>query len=105
MDIADLVKRAKEAQGKAQALQAQMALLEMEGTAGGGLVHVTLNGKSELKKVTIDPSLLKAEDREMLEDLVVAAHNDAKTKLDRKVNEEMGRLAQGLGLPPGFGLA
>jgi hypothetical protein len=104
MDIADLVKRAQEAQGKAQALQAQMAQLEMEGTAGGGLVRVTLNGKSELKKIAIDPSLLKPEDREMVEDLVVAAHNDAKTKLDRRVNEEMGRLAQGLGLPPGFGL-
>ena len=105
MDIADLVKRAQEAQAKAQALQAQIALMEIEGTSGGGLVRVTLNGKSELKKLAIDPSLLKPEDREMVEDLVIAAHNDAKTRLDRRVNEEMSRLTQGLGLPPGLGLS
>ena len=105
MDIADLVKRAQEAQAQAQALQTQMVQLEIEGMSGGGLVRVKLNGKSELKKVVIDPSLLKQEDREMVEDLIVAAHNDAKTRLDRRVNEEMGRLAQGLGLPPGFGLS
>ncbi len=104
MDIGELVKRAQEAQAKAQALQAQIAQMEIEGTSGGGLVRVILNGKSELKKVSVDPSLLKAEDREMVEDLIVAAHNDAKSRLDRRVNEEMGKLAQGLGLPPGFGI-
>lgn len=104
MDIGELVKRAQEAQAKAQALQAQIAQMEIEGVSGGGLVRVILNGKSELKRVMVDPSLLKPEDREMVEDLIVAAHADAKSRLDRRVNEEMGKLAQGLGLPPGFGI-
>jgi len=104
VDIGELVKRAQEAQAKAQALQAQIAQMEIEGVSGGGLVRVILNGKSELKRVMVDPSLLKPEDREMVEDLIVAAHADAKSRLDRRVNEEMGKLAQGLGLPPGFGI-
>ena len=71
-----------------------------EGISGAGLVRVLLNGKAELKKVSIDPSLLRPEGREMIEDLVIAAHRDAKTKVERQVSEQMTRLAQDMGLPP-----
>ena len=84
MDLADLMKQAKAVQEKAAAMQSQVAALEVEGASGGGLVRVTLTGKSEMKALSIDPSLLKPEDREIVEDLVRAAHADAKAKLERK---------------------
>ncbi|HEX3810961.1 MAG TPA: YbaB/EbfC family nucleoid-associated protein [Rhizomicrobium sp.] len=104
MDMADLVKRAQEAQSRAQAMQAQIALLEIEGHSGGGMVRVTISGKADLKKVAIDPSLIKPEDREVIEDLIVAAHGDAKNKLERRIAEEMQKLSAEMGLPPGLGL-
>lgn len=103
MELSDLFKQAKAMQEKAAQMQAQLAQIEVEGTSGGGLVRVTMTGKSEVKRVKIDPSLLKPEDAEIVEDLIVAASADAKTKAERKMAEEMQKLAGGLGLPPGFG--
>jgi nucleoid-associated protein EbfC len=103
MDMDEILRRAREAQAKALDMQRAMAAIEIEGTAGGGLVRVTMTGKNELKRVSIDPSLMKEGEREMVEDLVVAAHADAKTKLDARLAEEMAKMAGSLGLPPGFG--
>ena len=104
MDISDLFKQAKAMQEKAAEIQAGLARVEVEGQAGGGLVRVTLSGKAELKRIALDPSLMKPEEREIVEDLIVAAHADAKAKAEAKMAEEMRALAGGLGLPPGFGL-
>jgi nucleoid-associated protein EbfC len=100
MDIADLLKQAQDVQAKAAAMQEQLGHIEAEGVAGAGLVRVLLNGKAELRRVSIDASLLRPEGREIIEDLVVAAHRDAKTKVERQVSEQMAKLAQDMGLPP-----
>jgi DNA-binding YbaB/EbfC family protein len=100
MDIADLFKQAQEVQAKAAAMQEQLGHIESEGVAGAGLVRVLLNGKAELGRVSIDASLLRPEGREIIEDLIVAAHRDAKTKVERQVSEEMAKLARDMGLPP-----
>jgi len=104
MNLGDLFKQAKEIQAKTQALQEQIAAIEVEGISGAGLVHLTLNGKGELKRLALDPSLVKPEEVTTIEDLIVAAHADAKSKLERRVAEEMQKIAGSLGLPPGLGL-
>jgi DNA-binding YbaB/EbfC family protein len=104
MDLADLFKQAKDAQAKAAAMQEQLGLIEAEGMAGGGLVRLVLSGKAELKILSIDASLLRPEGREIIQDLVLAAHRDAKAKVERRVGEEMQKLAQDMGLPPGLGM-
>lgn len=104
MELSDLFKQAKAAQEKMVEMQAQLARIEVEGSAGGGLVRVTMTGQSELKRVSIDPSLLKPEEQAIVEDLVVAAASDAKAKAERRMNEEMQKVAGGLGLPPGMGI-
>jgi len=104
MDMDEILQRAREAQAKALEMQREMAAIEVEGHAGGGLVHVTMNGKNEVKCLAIDPSLMKESEREILEDLIVAAHADAKAKLDARLAEEMAKMASSLGLPPGFGI-
>jgi DNA-binding YbaB/EbfC family protein len=104
VSLGDLFKQAKEMQAKAQEIQAQMAALEIEGISGAGMVRLVLNGKSELKSLTIDASLLKPEDAQVVSDLVRAAHADAKAKLERRTAEEMQKFAGALGLPGlGFG--
>ena len=103
MNLMELFKQAGQMQAKAKEMQAQLAAIEVEGVSGAGLVRITLNGKAELKKVAIDASLLKPEDRVTVEDLVVAAHADAKTKLERNVADAMQKFSSALGLPPGFG--
>lgn len=103
-DMGKLLKQAQEMQSRMGEMQAKLEQMEMRGVAGGGLVAVTLNGKNMLQKVEIDPSLLRPEEAEILEDLIVAAHNDAKSRMDAKVQEEMSRLTGGLSLPPGFKL-
>ncbi len=104
MELSDLFKQAKAMQEKAAEMQAQLAEIEVEGTAGGGLVRVTMSGKSEVKRVKIDPSLMKPDEAEILEDLIVAASADAKAKVERRTGEEMQKLAGSLGLPPGMGI-
>ena len=104
MNLGDLFKQAKEIQAKTEALQAQIASIEVEGVSGAGLVRVTLNGKGELKRVALDPSLIKQDEATTIQDLIVAAHADANGKLERRVAEEMQKIAGSLGLPPGLGL-
>lgn len=103
-DIMGMMKQAKQLQSKIQEMQEQVAALVVTGSSGGGLVTVSLGGKGEMKSLKVDPSLIKADEAEILEDLILAAHNDARTKLE----EKSGELAQGvtgglaaLGLPGG----
>jgi len=103
-DFMGLMKQAAQLQSKVQALQAELEQTEVEGTAGGGLLMVRLNGKGDLKGVKIDPSLLKAEESEILEDLLLAAHADARRKADAMMQDKMKQLTGGLPLPPGLKL-
>lgn len=103
-DFMGMIKQAKELQEKMQDLQAEIAALEATGTAGAGLVTVTVSGKGELKRVKIDPSLAKAEEIEILEDLIIAAANDARGKAEALATEKMKALTAGLPLPPGLSL-
>lgn len=103
-DIMGMMSKARELQEKMQSLQEEIAALTVEGTSGGGMITVTLSGKGEMTALKVDPSLMKPEDREMLEDLIVAAHADAKVKADRVAAEKMQALTGGLGLPAGFKL-
>ncbi len=84
-DMMGMMKQAKEMQAKMEEMQGSLDELDVVGTAGAGMVSVTLSGKGEMRKVAIDPSMLKAEEAEILEDLIVAAHNDAKTKMEAAV--------------------
>ena len=103
MNLGDLFKQARDLQAKTQELQNALAAIEVDGVSGAGLVRVTMNGKGELRRLLLDPSLLKPDERQTVEDLVVAAHSDAKAKLERRVADEMRKLAGSLGLPPGIG--
>jgi DNA-binding YbaB/EbfC family protein len=99
-----MMKKAQQLQSKMQELQAELDHVEVEGTAGGGMVTVRMTAKGEAKAVSIDPSLIKVEEREILEDLLVTAHNDARRKAEAAMQEKMQALTGGLGLPPGLGL-
>ena len=101
-NIGDLMKQAQMLQQRFQEAQEKVNLVEAEGQSGGGMVKVTLNGKGLAKAVRIDPSLIDPKDAGMLEDLLVAAINDARVKLDAKVSEEMSKATGGLPLPPGM---
>jgi nucleoid-associated protein EbfC len=103
-DLMKLMKQAGEIQGRMQKLQEELAALEMEGQSGGGLVRVTLNGKMEARGIKIDPSLIKPDDAEMLEDLILAAFQDAKAKAETAVQAKMQEITGGLQLPPGLKL-
>ena len=103
-DLMKMMKQAQEIQGRMQQLQDELANMTVEGQSGAGLVSVTLNGKGTLTGTEIDPSLLKAEEKEILEDLIVAAHADAKSRLEQLLSEEMKSITGGLPLPPGFQL-
>jgi nucleoid-associated protein EbfC len=102
--FSNMMKQAQELQGRMSELQAEMERAQVEGRSGGGLVVVTLNGKGEMAGVDIDPSLLKPDEAEILEDLVVAAHADAKAKVELLLQEKMQSLTGGLPLPPGMKL-
>ena len=103
-DFMGLMKQAAQLQSKVQALQAELEQIEVEGIAGGGLLTLRLNGKGDLKGVTVDPSLLKPEEKEILEDLLVAAHADARRKAEALMQDKMKELTGGLPLPPGMRL-
>jgi hypothetical protein len=103
-NLGQMMKQAQEMQAKMAELQEQLARTEVTGAAGGGMVQVTLNGKGEMRAVTIDPALADPNEVEVLEDLIVAATNDAKAKAEAKVAEKMRELTGGLSLPPGFSL-
>jgi len=104
MDIGEMMKQAGEMQARMQEIQEQIAGLEVTGEAGGGMVKVTMNGKGYAKAVAIEPALLKEDDAEILEDLIAAAINDAKSKLETQSTEQMKAMTSGLSLPPGFKL-
>ncbi|TGQ05476.1 YbaB/EbfC family nucleoid-associated protein [Mesorhizobium sp. M2E.F.Ca.ET.219.01.1.1] len=103
-DLLGLMGKAKEMQAKFQAMQDEIATLEATGQAGGGLVSITLTGKFEMKALKIDPSLIKADEAEILEDLILAAHNDAKSKVEHVMQEKTKALTAGLPIPPGMKL-
>ena len=103
-NFAQMMKQAQELQGRMAEMQAEMERTVLEGRSGGGMVVVTLNGKGDMAGVKIDPSLLKPEEAEILEDLLVAAHNDAKAKVDNLLKDKMQSLTGGLPLPPGLKL-
>lgn len=101
-DFLGLMKQAAQLQSKMQALQAELNVIEVEGTAGGGMVTVTLTAKGDLKDVKIDDSLMKPSDKEVLVDLVVAAHADARRKAETVMQDKMKDVTGGLPLPPGM---
>jgi nucleoid-associated protein EbfC len=103
-DFLGLMKQATELKSKMEALQAELDLIEVEGSAGGGMVTVKMTAKGEVKSVHIDPSLMKPEDKEVAEDLIVAAHADARRRAEATLQEKMKNLAGGLPLPPGMKL-
>ncbi|MCS6779049.1 MAG: YbaB/EbfC family nucleoid-associated protein [Geminicoccaceae bacterium] len=103
-NLSNMLKEAQKLQQRMQEMQQRLAETEMTGSAGGGLVTVTMSGKGELKKVTIDKSLVDPNEVEILEDLIVAAANDAKAKLEAEVAQEMQKMTGGLPLPPGMKL-
>jgi len=103
-NLGQLMKQAQEMQSRMQEMQAKLASVEIEGAAGGGMVKVTVNGKGEMRRLKLDPSLVDPKEVEMLEDLVVAAFNDAKAKVEAHVAGEMQKLTGGMSLPPGFKL-
>jgi nucleoid-associated protein EbfC len=104
MDIMGLMKKAGAMQAKMAEMQAELDNVTVEGFSGGGLVKITLTAKGALQGLTIDPSLLKEDEKEVLEDLIVAAHADARRKAEGLLEEKMKGLTAGLQLPPGMKL-
>jgi len=103
-NLSQIMKQASQLQSKMEAVQAELEALEVEGAAGGGLVRVTMSGKHVMRKISIDPSLMKEGENDILEDLVIAAVNAARAKADEAAAARMQSIAGGLPLPPGFGI-
>ena len=100
-DFSSLITQAKKMQEKMKETQEILKKIEVEGISGGNAVKIIMNGDGELKKIHLDQMLLK-ESKEIVEDLIVAAHNDAKSKLKKKTSEEISKVTGGIDLPPGF---
>jgi DNA-binding YbaB/EbfC family protein len=103
-DLMGMMKQAQELQARFQKVQEQLTEMEIDGQSGAGLVRVTLNGKGELRKLKIDPSLMKPDETEILEDLIIAGFQDAKSKVESVAQSKMQELTGGLPLPPGLKL-
>jgi hypothetical protein len=103
-NLGQMMKQAQEMQAKMAEMQERLAEIEVTGASGGGMIQVTLNGKGEMRKVEIDPALMDPNEVEVLEDLIVAATNDAKVKAEAQAAQRMSELTGGLNLPPGFKL-
>ena len=103
-NLGQMLKQAQEVQGKIERMQEELAATEIEGKAGGGMVAVTLNGKGHMLRLRVDPSLCNPGEAEVLEDLILAAHNDARTRVETHAQEEMRKVTGGLNLPPGMKL-
>ncbi|HVZ07772.1 YbaB/EbfC family nucleoid-associated protein [Rhodopila sp.] len=103
-NLAGLMKQAQQMQSKMEEMQAKLEAAEMTGEAGAGMVKVTLNGKGDMRRVAIDPKVLDPADAEMVQDLIVAAHKDAKGKIESFAAEQMRQATGGLQLPPGMKL-
>ena len=103
-DLMGMMKQVGQMQARMQQMQEEMAAQEIEGQSGGGLVRITLNGKGDVKRLRIDPSLMKPDETEILEDLIVAAAQDARSKVEALMQSKMQEVAGGLPLPPGMKL-
>jgi len=103
-DLMGKMKQVKDMQTRMQQMQAELQEMEIEGRSGGGLVKITLNGKAEMKRIDIDPSLLKPDEVEILEDLILAASQDAKSKVETVMKDKMSEVTGGLPIPPGLNL-
>ncbi len=103
-NLSQMLKQAEAMQTRMAEVQEQLGRVEITGVAGGGMVEVTLSGKGEMRGVRIERSLVDPEEKEVLEDLIVAAHNDAKVKVEAHLSAEMSKLTGGLNLPPGLKL-
>jgi nucleoid-associated protein EbfC len=103
-NLGNMLKQAQQMQTRMAEMQAKLESTEVEGQAGAGMVKVKLTGKGELRRIAIDPSLMTADDREVLEDLIVAAHADAKQKVEAMMAEEMQKATAGMNLPAGLKL-
>ena len=103
-DMMGMLKQAKELQDKVQSLQQDIAAMEIAGAAGGGLVAIVMDGKGQVKRIKIDPSLMKPDETEILEDLIVAAATDARAKADKAAEAKMAELTSGMPLPAGLKL-
>ena len=103
-DIMGMMKAASEMKGKMEAMQAELAELVVEGRSAGGMVTVALSGKGEMKSLKLDPSLIKADEADVLEDLIIAAYNDAKGKSEAEMARRMAEVTAGLPIPPGMKL-
>ncbi len=103
-NLGNMLKEAQKMQAKMAELQENLAAVEVAGSAGAGLVTVTVSGKGDIKRVKLDKALVDPEEVEVLEDLIVAAAADAKTKVDQTMQEEMSKLTGGMSLPPGMKL-
>jgi DNA-binding YbaB/EbfC family protein len=102
-NLGNMLKQAQQMQTRMQEMQAKLEAMEVEGAAGGGMVKVKLSGKGDVRRVTLDPALLTADEKEVLEDLLVAAHADAKQKVEAMMAEEMQKATAGLNIPGGLG--
>lgn len=103
-DIMGMMKQVGQMQARLKEMQDELAKAEIEGQSGGGLVHLTVDGKGDVKRVRIDPSLMKPDEVEILEDLIVAAAADARSKVDNAMQSKMAEITGGLPLPPGMKL-
>lgn len=102
-NLGNMLKQAQQMQTRMQEMQAKLEAMEVEGASGGGMVKVLLSGKGDLRRVAIDPSLMAADEKEVLEDLLVAAHADAKQKVEATMAEEMQKATAGINIPGGLG--
>ena len=103
-NLGEMMKSAQQMQEKMKSMQDELSTMEVTGAAGGGMVEIIMSGKHEIKGVSIDPSLIVAADAEVLEDLIAAAFNDAKEKVEIMMQEKMSELTGGIQLPPGMSL-
>ena len=103
-NLGQMLKQAQEVQAKMAEMQEKLMAIELSGASGGGMVKVTLTGKHVMRSLKIDPSLINPNDSAMLEDLIIAAYNDAKAKVDTYMSEEMAKITGGMQLPPGMTL-
>jgi hypothetical protein len=103
-NLAGMMKQAQQMQSKMQEMQAKLEAMEITGEAGAGLVKVAMNGKSDMRKIKIDPKIVDPADTQLLEDLILAAARDARTKVEATMAEEMQKVTGGIELPPGMKL-
>tara|TARA_B100000686_G_C16284723_1_gene710623 strand:- start:262 stop:585 length:324 start_codon:yes stop_codon:yes gene_type:complete len=102
-NISQMMKQAQQMQSKIEEMQSQLSNIEVTGESGGGVVSIVLNGKGNVIKLSLDKSLINQDEVTILEDLIVAAHNDAKRKVEQRSEEEMKKITGGLNLPSGTG--